>query len=946
MSSSTGKKTRPLIIAVCRGGSLLRLGRSQNKKTTWPAIVEAFREAHVDDLSMDDYLALPTSQQSLKKNVNGAFVGGSFRDGLRDAQHLEFRSMITLDIDTHAESIWDDLKQTGSIPALSGLAYLVHTTRKHTDAKPRLRVLIPLTRDVTPEEYVPIVCGLGEKIDPDMTAVSSETYVSAQVMFYPSVCSDAEYFSLAVDGEFLDPTAILKKYPVDKPESWPLLQGQSIKSFSLKKIVHPEDKKAQAPIITALHRAFHPTTFIEEFLSDIYQSAEGRYIPHGATGAPSVRIYEDAFVQSDHGSDPARGQHNIFDLGRIHLFGHLDEDFDTDSMSPVEWPSYQAMAEWAVEQEGVADHLAEVEEEVEYERNQSVLDMLDELDEEPDEEDGDATDSDDDLVGGTPEKKKPATSEQVLAKVKRKIAKATSLSDLERRVDAIRSISLETFRDLHRDLVAPDLQKKFAELTGEKITKAAARKMLAPTVENLRKQAEGQEIPGWLKPWVYLSQDNKFLNIDTKEMLPKEGFNARFAKEAADAAGINNLGVARLSAADLVWSVYEVPKPYTTRYLPGGPPLFEENSSLFANSYKAAIVESGGYKGREGVKLLKRLLEDLLPKQAHRCMVMDFLVHCVRFPEKKLKYALLIKGAENEGKTLLADLVGKLLGDENCMVINSDALKEKYTGWVYEKLFCTVEEVKVPGREVDEVLNKLKPVITNDYIPVRRMQKDVTRERNFANLFMTTNDEDALRMEVDNTRYLVLFTRFRTNDEVAAWHKKLLDEEGVIYPRQLWEHIRYRPAQFLDAFAKYTFSEHYDPEGRAPMTVFKKIMAEDNKTDERTMLEDILASGGEPGITSDILIWSAFRDLLDLKDMSPHLKNSAIGKFLKPFGYVKAAPYNEKIGKKVITRRVWTRNLDLLDEENTLSAEGRALARAEIEKMEAMDGSDDLTDLL
>jgi len=946
MSSQPGKKTRSLVIAVCRGGSLLRLGRSQNKKTTWAAIIEAFREAHVDDLTMDDYLALPTSQQSLRKNVNGAFVGGSFRDGLRDAQHLEFRSMVTLDIDTHAEAIWDDLKQTGSIPALSGLAYLVHTTRKHTDEKPRLRVLIPLTRDVTPEEYVPIVCGLGEKIDPDMKAVSSETYVSAQVMFYPSVCSDAEYFSLAVDGEFLDPTAILKKYPVDKPDSWPLLQGQSIKSFSLKKIEHPEDKKAQAPIITALHRAFHPTTFIEEFLSDIYQSAEGRYIPHGATGAPSVRIYEDAFVQSDHGSDAARGQHNIFDLGRIHLFGHLDDDFDLDGMSPVEWPSYKAMAEWAEKQEGVAEHLAEVEQEVEYERNQSVIDMLDELDDEPDEDDDEPEEDDDDLVGGTPQKKKPPTTEKILAKVKRSFAKATSLSDLERRVDVVRAAPIDIFRDLHRDLVAPDLQKKFEELTGEKITKAQARKMLAPTTADLVKKFEGQEAPAWLKPWVYLSQDNKFMHLGTKELLPKEGFNARFMGEALENSGANALGLPRVCAADLAWLGFQIPKPYTTRYLPGGAELFEEDGCLFANTYRAPIVESGGYKGRDGVKLLKRLLEDLFPEKEHRCIVMDFLVHCVRFPEKKLKYALLVKGAENEGKSLLADLVAKLIGDTNCSVINSDALREKYTGWVYEKLFCVVEEVKVPGREVEEVLNKLKPVITNNFIPVRRMQKDVSRERNFANVYLTTNDDDALRMDVDNTRYAVLFTRFRTNGEVLTWHAKLKEDEGEIYTRVLWEHIQYRPAQFLEAFSKYEFSDLYDADGRAPMTVFKQIMAEGNKTDEFALLEDMLASGDTPGITSDILVWSEFRAILDLHDLAPHIRNSGVGKFLKPFGFVKAGPVSERVNGKVVCRRVWTRNLELLTPTNDLTAEGRERMQLEFEKIDRADGEDDLQDLL
>lgn len=922
-------------------------GTIKTHEKTWPAIVSLFEQPTRRKITQAQYAAMSPKDRAHSKNT-GLFFGGDCRAEHRGSDDLVARSIVNLDLDDHCADIWSEFQETGKIAALAGHAYLVHSTRSHTDEKPKFRILIPLKKDVTPAEYEPVARGIAELLDESMMAAARESFTPAQGMYFPSVSSDQKYHFASVDGDFFDPKPLLKKYPADQASTWPKRPKEMVTEYQPgRRMTHPEDKKAQAPIIAALHRAFDPHTFIETFLEDAYFSSGDRYSPHGATGAPSVRVYDDAFIQSDHGSDPAVGQHNTFDLGRIHLFGHLDDDFDTDSLSPAEWPSYKAMCEWALEQEGVSDHLADIETEVDAERNQGMLDMLDDMDDEPEDEETAAEDDEDDLVGGTPGKKKKTVDiEKVLAKVKRSIAKAENLNDLERRLEKIRALPTDGFRDLHRDLVAPDLQKKFADLTGEKITKAAARKMLAPTVENLRKQVEGEETPAWLKNWVYLSQDNKFMHLGTKESLPREGFNARFAIQAGEQFGASHLGTPKISAADIAWSVYDVAKPYTTRYLPGGAELFEEDGCLFANTYRAPIVESGGYKGSEGVKLLKRLLEDLFPEKEHRCIVMDFLVHCVRFPEKKLKYALLVKGAENEGKSLLADLVAKLIGDANCSVINSDALREKYTGWVYEKLFCVVEEVKVPGREVEEVLNKLKPVITNNFIPVRRMQKDVTRERNFANVYLTTNDDDALRMDVDNTRYTVLFTRFRTNGEVLAWHARLKEEEGEIYTRVLWEHIQYRPAQFLEAFSRYKFSELYDADGRAPMTVFKKIMAEGNKTDEFALLEDMLTSGDTPGITNDILIWSEFRAILDLHDLAPHLKNSGVGKFLKPFGFVKAGPVNERVGKKVVTRRVWTRNLDLLTSTNELTVKGKELMKAEFEKIDQDDDPDDLKDLL
>lgn len=927
-------------------------GTIKTLERTWPKIVDLFRTPARRKITSAVYASMSPKDRAASKNT-GLFFGGdcSVNDkGVlhRGSDDLVSRSIVNLDLDDHCADIWDEFQLNGELSAFAGMAYLIHSTRSSTPEHPKFRILIPLKKAASPAEYEPIARALAEMLDPTMMACARESFTPAQGMYFPSVSSDQEYFFAEVDGEPFDTKAALKKYPADDASKWPKKPKENVTEYDPgRRMTHPEDKKAQAPIICAVHRAFSPHEFIEEFLSDVYFSSGDRYSPHGATGAPSVRIYDGTYIQSDHGSDRAVGQHNTFDLGRIHLFGDLDDDFETSSMSPGEWPSYKAMCEFMLERDEVREHLAEIEEEIEGERNQGVMDMLGELDDD-EEDDEPAVDDDDeeDLIGGTPVKKKAPTTEQVLAKVKKSIAKADSLTDLERRLDKIRALPMDAFRDLHRDLVAPDVQKKFVELTGEKITKATARKMLAPTIENLRKQAEGKELPSWMKPWVYLSQDNKFLHLDTKELLPKEGFNARFAKEAADYAGSTNMGVAKLAAADLAWSVFDVPKPYMTKYLPGGEALFEEEGALYANSYRRPHVESGGYTGKIGVKLLYRLLKDLFPEQAHRHMVMDFLVHCVRFPEKKLKYALLIKGSENEGKTLLADLVAKLIGDSNCAVVNSDALMEKHNGWVYEKLFCVVEEVSIPGREATQVLNKLKPVITNATIPVRRMGKDFSRERNFANLYLTTNEDDALRMEIDNTRYLVLFTRFRTNEEVKSWQAGLREAEGVEYPRKLYEEIQFRPAQFLDAFAKYEFSEHYDADARAPMTIFKQIMSEDNKSEERSLLEDILANGGSPGITRDVLVWTAFRAVLDQKDLSPHLKGGAVGKFLKPFGYVKAAPWNQREGDQVLTVRVWTTNLSMIDSNNRLTETGKITVQAEIERMEDLDDDADLVSMV
>lgn len=917
-------------------------GKIRNHKASWDEIVDLFRDPVRRPITLATYQASSPKARAHSKNT-GLFFGGKCSDGQRGDSTLEYRSVVNLDLDENCDHVWESVLASGEVEGLSGITYLLHTTRSHTEEAPKMRILVPLARDVEPAEYEPVARALAQLIDPSMKAVARESYVPAQGMYFPSVSSDQDYLFFEHSGDWFSPDDALDKFPADDASKWPKQAREVVTEYVAgRKMTHPEEKKAQAPIITAVHRAFDPYHFIEEFLSEVYVSSGDRYFPYGATGAPSVRIYDDAYIHSDHGSDPANGQHNTFDLGRIHLFRHLDDDYDTDNLSLVEWPSFKAMSEFMLERKEVREQLALIEKEISAEKNAAMYDLLDDLDDD-DEEDLIGSFDDDDLIGSLedlPDEERPrkgeVSIEDVLKKVRRSIARATDLDDLDRRLEVVRGFPTTDFRDLHRDLVSADVQKRFHELCGEKITKATALKMLAPTFENLRSQVEGEPLPEWLQDWVYVASENKFLNTDTKVMLPRDGFDGLYATEVGNRFGVNNFGVSVVSASTAALSIFDVAKPVRTSYHPGKPVLFEQDELLVANTYRAPVVPSGGYKGDEGVKLLTRLLRDLFPDRRHREIVWDFMAHCVRFPEQKLKFALLIKGQENEGKTLIAMMLGKLLGEGNYGIVGSDQLREKFNGWSHEKLLCVVEEIKIPGREAYEVLNKIKPVITNPMVPIRRMQKDVSTELNFCNLFLTTNHEDCLPLDEDNSRFTVLFTRFRTNQEVKDWHAQLLKDEGRIYTRDLWDHVQNRPGQFLDALARYKFSDHYDPDGRSHDTIFRTIMADDSKTYERQLLETMLETREDPTITPDVLLWSSFRDVLDERGLAPNLKGRAIASFLKPLGFVKARPVTIRRGDVTGKPSVWTQNMSLLTSNYELTYDAKSKVNEAMDERERL----------
>lgn len=933
---------RKLTIALSSGGSLKNLARSRNKVVTWPGLVEMLSTCHRDDITFKDYLALPQLQQGTRKNRPGAFVGGSFTNGRRNSDSIISRSVVTLDIDSNAESLWADICLTGGIPALQGLAYQIHTTRKHTDEKPRMRVCLPLSRDVTPEEYVPVLCAVAEMIDPEMRTVTSESFVTVQVMFLPSVCKDSEFFCTSAEGEFLDPDPLLKKYPVDQPELWPASSDAGVKPFSRMKITHPEDKKMLAPVITAVHRAFDPRTFIETYLDHVYQPAGNRYLPVGATGAPSVRIYEDAFVQSDHGSDPARGQHNTFDLGRIHLFGDLDEDFDTDVLPPSEWPSYKAMCEWAVEQEGVAEALAEVEDEVREERISEFLDELDDLADDDDDDLLDELDDDDDLIGSAVPKgkKKKSSADELIRRLRKLLGKAESMEDLEAAMGRVQAIPDDVLSDSARSVLCTDLQKAF-ERCGETLTKAGAAKALRYRQPSAREKA-GDEMPKWAEGWFYAYGDSTFIHAETNRVLSKEAFDALFMHPMGCTVGFTASGIPIMNASTAALTVWDMPKVMGTAFRPGGDDLLNIEGVTYINTFRKAVIPDDGYRGSRGVKMLQRLLNDLYPDKRHQSMILDFMAHAYRFPERKLRYAMLLKGANQEGKTSLYMLMRRLLGGRNCASVQTAQLKKEFNDFIDGKLLCCIEEIKLTGKDGAEALNNLKTPITNDVVSVEGKGKAVRDIDNFCNWMVFTNFEDAVPIEDDDSRWLVIFSRFLNNAETAAWKAQLSKEEGGDYRTRLYQEIQDHPWQFIRFFEKYEFSKYYDPSDRAPHTVFKRLMNEDGRSEERVVLEDLLDSCENPLITPDYVHVAELKDEFDNRGIGASFRGRGVSALMKGAGFAKCRKTMISLDGLKFTIDGWSRNTAFCDVEGKLTGEALGAIRVSVQKKLEMEDGDDL----
>ena len=329
--------------------------RWKNNEISWDDFCRRVSTTQTTTETVEEYRKMTKPQQDAVKDVGG-FVGGHLRGGRRKTGTVLCRSMLTLDMDHGTPDILDELSLFNSHELC------VYSTHKHTPEAPRLRLIFPLKRDVSEEEYPALARKVAQEIGMDL--FDETTYQPHRLMYWPSTSRNGEYVYQVMDGDILDPDAYLGMYDDWRDVStWPV---SSRESEAVKKAAKQQaDPLAKTGVVGAFCRTYPIREAIEKFLPDVYapSAMEGRYDYIPADSSAGVIIIDEKFAYSFHATDPACGQLlNAFDAVRVHKFPDDDPK-----------KSYNAMAEFAVADERVKLRIFE-------EKRQAAAEDFDEAD--------------------------------------------------------------------------------------------------------------------------------------------------------------------------------------------------------------------------------------------------------------------------------------------------------------------------------------------------------------------------------------------------------------------------------------------------------------------------------------------------------------------------------------------------------------------------------------
>lgn len=323
----------------------------KQREMTWQQLCDKLTRVKRTAETAAEYKAMTKAQRGRVKDIGG-FVGGTLRGTRRKASEVIGRSLVTLDIDYG----------TAALPGivadmLAGTAWCLYTTHSHTAQEPRFRLVVPLSREVSPDEYGPIARRIADDIG--ITLFDPSTYEPSRLMYWPSASRDGEFQGLTGEGEPADADAILSSYADWRNVAeWPA-DPRGMQTAA--KGARQEDPRTKPGIIGAFCRCYGIADAIAEFIPDVYTptTQEDRWTFAGGSTFGGMVTYEDTWAYSHHGTDPCGGKLcNAFDLVRLHLFADLDEGVDTEATPVNRIPSFTAMERHARSDRRVAGQRA------------------------------------------------------------------------------------------------------------------------------------------------------------------------------------------------------------------------------------------------------------------------------------------------------------------------------------------------------------------------------------------------------------------------------------------------------------------------------------------------------------------------------------------------------------------------------------------------------------
>lgn len=429
---------------------------------------------------------------------------------------------------------------------------------------------------------------------------------------------------------------------------------------------------------------------------------------------------------------------------------------------------------------------------------------------------------------------------------------AKTLVDWERACLHTRHAELDSLARSHVMTTAKD---KIDELTGIKTSLIELKRALSYIPKAV------EHLPKWCEPNVYDASVDRFFDVETKTSLTHVGFNAVYDRYAFTKQDILD-GRTRSSstAADIALNHYKIMTVDGCRYMPGYEAIYTDAEGTFANLYTEReipkIPDTLTTRDKHNLAIVKAHLTHLLNEDDAR-RLLDWMSYVVQHPGRRINYGVLLQGVEGNGKTFWAKLMQIVMGLSNVRMTNAQTLHSPFTDWTVGQCVICIEEIRlIADQNKHDIINRLKPNITNDTIEVHPKGKAPYNAVNTSNYLLFTNHKDALPLDDNSRRYLILFSKLQDREQLLAF-----TDAHPTYYDDLYNTLDESPGALRHWLLEHKQSDDFKPKGNAPDTEARQEMTFLSKHEFIQALEIAIRENDSYLLGRDVVVSSALHDM-------------------------------------------------------------------------------------
>ena len=157
------------------------------------------------------------------------------------------------------------------------------------------------------------------------------------------------------------------------------------------------------------------------------------------------------------------------------------------------------------------------------------------------------------------------------------------------------------------------------------------------------------------------------------------------------------------------------------------------------------------------------------------------------------------------GKSFFGELLRYCLGDSNVGTVSSSQVISNFNSWATGVCVNVLEELRIKGKNRYQVINSLKPLITDRMIQINEKGVKQYTTYNTTNYICFTNHKDAIPIDKDDRRWWIIFVPINSLDEMS----NILNEDVKTYFPKLFDSMRNNHCEIRKWLLEYEISNEF-----------------------------------------------------------------------------------------------------------------------------------------